>query len=81
MIYFSHLDNYFVILLGIASMKVLKGVDPAWALRLAPIVGIVALIFPKPRVFGRCSEMRSIASQGTLETERRREAAWHDSWF
>ena len=30
-------------LLGIASMKVLKGVDPAWALRLAPIVGIVAL--------------------------------------
>ena len=24
-------------------MKVLKGVDPAWALRLAPIVGIVAL--------------------------------------
>jgi K(+)-stimulated pyrophosphate-energized sodium pump len=30
-------------LLGIASMKVLKGVDPAWALRLAPMVGIVAL--------------------------------------
>jgi K(+)-stimulated pyrophosphate-energized sodium pump len=30
-------------LLGIGSMKVLKGVDPAWALRLAPMVGIVAL--------------------------------------
>ena len=30
-------------LLGIFSMNGLKSVDPAWALRLAPIVGILAL--------------------------------------
>ena len=29
--------------LGILSMNLLKGVDPAWALRLAPVVGIVGL--------------------------------------
>ncbi|MBT3586814.1 MAG: sodium-translocating pyrophosphatase [Halobacteriovoraceae bacterium] len=29
--------------LGILSMNLLKGVDPAWALRLAPIVGLAAL--------------------------------------
>ncbi|MCF8058676.1 MAG: sodium-translocating pyrophosphatase [Bacteriovoracaceae bacterium] len=29
--------------LGILSMQLLKGVDPAWALRLAPIVGLVGL--------------------------------------
>ena len=29
--------------LGILSMNALKGIDPAWALRLAPVVGILAL--------------------------------------
>ncbi len=29
--------------LGILSMQALKGVDPAWALRLAPMVGLVGL--------------------------------------
>ena len=29
--------------LGILSMNILKGSDPAWALRLAPVVGLVAL--------------------------------------
>ena len=30
-------------ILGILSMNILKGKDPAWALRLAPIVGLAAL--------------------------------------
>jgi K(+)-stimulated pyrophosphate-energized sodium pump len=29
--------------IGILSMNALKGIDPAWALRLAPVVGIAAL--------------------------------------
>ena len=30
-------------IIGILSMNLLKGVDPAWALRLAPVVGLVGL--------------------------------------
>jgi K(+)-stimulated pyrophosphate-energized sodium pump len=29
--------------IGILSMQALKGTDPAWALRLAPVVGLVGL--------------------------------------